>query len=510
MKNLFQVHWILANTFLKILVLFFLLSSFLGCSNSCEELNSSIRPLIEDGTLDSKEWNSIIKFIENNKDEFKDCYGGFFKNSQLDQQKLKDYILKVAHASGRKNISLEFINDKDISKNQPLKFKFYLESSESVHSYEGQQATGEFRAVINRLLNDIDRVQQADNMMFIVNTVVSPYQGSFRDFIQQSRVFNQATKVGDTQKTDFRLIFENILLSLKENEISIMASDLIYSTPQMAKKTIPLIANEVESLTQSVFNSYAKDISIMVVKFNSSFDGKYYFFDPVSQRERSFQYVGRRPFYLTFFASHKTMERFLNDDLYVDIKSVEKYPSFENYHIFQNSTNQKPYYSILIKHPKERASYSLPKIYDSQIKKIEKVRPEKRTDAFELAIGVDLSGYYLSEQFKCDVNNYMITGGKYEIISVNPIGDFKSINSNTATHVILIKAKQNNQLAGKVSIAMKNELSSWINESSTTNDTNANVPGFEKTTFVLKPLLEGIYRAFNREVFFTIELDLNN
>lgn len=488
------------------ILFFFLFSIFIfhSCAADSEEteLKALITTYAKDSVITGSELEAITTFIETNITPYHRVSSFIYTDNTIDSEKLKKFIQSSAKKMGSGEPSFQ----QDVI--APIKFKFYLESSVSVHYYEGPNTTGEFRGAINRLLNEINRIQPVDNLMYIVNTSVHPYQRSFNDFIQQSRMYNDDTKKGDPSKTDFRKIFENILSTLNDNEVSIMVSDMVYSTPNMNGRTTQMIATEVEALTQSVFNSYAKDVSMLIVKLNASYDGKYFFFDPATRTERNFPYQGSRPYYLTFYARTETMEKFLFENQFKDIRNFSSFNGFEDFYLFKSATNESPYYSILLGHPKEKAAYNQTKVKGNFIHSIERVRPDRYSSSFQIAIGVDLSNYFLSEGFKTEKINYRLNREDFEILSIEPLGEFKSMNIGKATHIIIIKSRNNTNLRGSLTIEMMNNLASWIHTSSTLTDSSRSIPNFAKTTFVLEEMLTGIHRAYNNNEFFKLEIEL--
>ena len=480
----------LINSFL--LTLFFLSA----CTNPCRDFDGVIyRALMPDSKIDQTEWAEILTYIAENEGDFEDCYDILFSDDNVDPDKVEDYIQELAKLNAR--LTSPVLIDRPDLKNDPITFKFYLESSKSVWYYDSGNVQGEFKHAIVSLLNNINRVSQQDNLMYIVNTVVEPYHKSYNDFIIQNNIFAGLDKIGNYQETNFEKIFSSILNGLYENEIAIMVSDLIYSTPDMGTKTPQLIANEVEGLMNNVFNRHADKVSVLVVKMLSSFDGFYSFFDPIERRENGFKHAGDRPYYFILFAHNETMERFLKNETYQQVRNFNQLNRFQNFYLFQESALVNPYYSILINHPETKSVFRIPKNKSKQIIGLDRVEPQRNSNEVSLAIGIDLSEIHCEESFKTNIDNYELSNSSFEIISIKPIEESDYIGKGSSTHVVLIRTGDPVRIIGDLSIKMKKVLPDWIIKTSTLDDTNRNVPNFENTTFAFEQMMSGVYKAFH-------------
>lgn len=504
------------NTSIMRLISFFtatlLILSFYSCKDYCSELNIKINKALIDNEICEAEFKDIQTFIRNNESFLDDCYDKLFANNILDDNKLRDYILNIAKNNRRVTYPPKIWTS---IAEEPLRFKFYLESSESMWAYDKPSTHGEFKSSIVRLLNSIDRIRSQDNLMYIVNTSILPFNKTFANFITQNNVFAEVRNFGNPKQTDFRLIFNGILNNLGEKEIAIMVSDLIYSTPDMKHKTTQMIANEVEGLTEQVFNLPSTNTSVLVVKLISSYCGRYFYFDPQTQSERWFDHNGLRPFYLTIFAKNNVMNRFLTEDTYNSIRDFSSLLHYEDFYLFQKRQDISPYYSIIRNHPNTncrfRISKSQPQPY--QIINLDRIAQDQIGNPFQIAIGIDLRSVHTSESFKSDIINYIVNNQYFKVSEVIPINSFSTHEVRSSTHIIVLKSDNIQQFAGgEISISLVKKLPQWINESSTLNDTNRNEPNFENTTFLFENMMKGLFRAYHssayEENYFTITLNL--
>lgn len=134
-----------------------------------------------------------------------------------------------------------------------------------------------------------------------------------------------------------------------------------------------------------------------------------------------------------------------------------------------------------------------------------------------LALAVDLGGMLIDKNTLCNKNNYEVSSDDpVKICAITPIkrqditpAEKKYIGS--ATHIFVLETKKINHKQ-EVVIKLRNNLPTWINESSSDDDTNLQAPSFKSTTFALKYLLGGIYDSYQRnsngEGHFEIKLEM--
>lgn len=498
-------------TTIKIMI-FSLMLVGVSCADYCSNLQTFvIHVLSQDVKNDKEMYDEILAFANEHSDKFERCAGDLFEDDVLSEQKLFVYINDIAK---RKGLSPLAFNAKDGSQNRdPIRFKFYLESSASVWPYDKPGTDGEFKSAIVGLLNRINRVTKDDSLMFVVNTDVFPYPKSFQQFIERNDVYRDVQGIGNPTKTDFRLIFEKIMDDIEDNEVAVMVSDMIYSVPQITVNTPQHAANSIEGLMQEVFNRRADNVAALVVKCNGTYNGRYFYHDFASKSERWFNYQGNRPFYFMFFAKNDVMEHFLKLDQYTNVRDFTLMQGYENYYLFTSGSLSTPYYSILLNHPAEKARYKLEKTRFTQIKNLNKLRVSPYNNELQLVIGVDLSSYQVSEKFKRNPINYSSSTEGVSVIEVKPIEGFVSPQVGRSTHILLIGIQDLSKLQGEVKVSFLNSFAPWISASSTLENHSPTIPNFEKTTFVFEPMMRGIYKAYHGRLtgntFFTLQFNLN-
>ncbi|PWK28229.1 hypothetical protein LV89_01010 [Arcicella aurantiaca] len=483
-----------------------------SCTTPCDTLQEKITDAIKtDKQITSESIITFKTFILNNKEDFKDCQPDLIVNDAVNDNSLLSLIKKnelYIKVSKKKEVRIALTGEQTII--GAIIPKLYLESSGSMFFYDKPNGDGQFKTVITSLLNNFDVVSPEANKIYVVNDKVYPIDRTFTDLAESNDIFKYTKGIGNPNFTDFNKIFKTILNDLSEGEVSIMFSDLIYSTPNMTGKKDERIVIEAQQLTENVFHDYAQDYSVLVLKFNGDYDGKYY-----AHNAPPFEYRNKtRPYYVSIFAKNATMKKFLEDDNYKVSRDWVKYTGFENFHLFSNNVNLfKPYYTVLL-HDKDNEGdieqdddevVSKSKV----VKTLQNVRVDSDSKKLTINVLVDLSKLYLPNEIKEDINNY-----KVECTQPFVLDKITPIKHTDGTHKFTLSSSRN--VGGKRDLYLKfkrNFPPKWIEESNTIHDQSDKIPNFEHTTYGIKNMLGGIDRAYNpnqEEYFYKITLQLNN
>ncbi len=490
--------------------LFYLIFANAFLIQSCTSKCSSLRKMIlhfynNDHKIDIKECEELKEFVLKNTEECVKCQ----KNNPLveygvvSEPALLLYIRNVC----KNNLTVVACSLPRVTSISP---KLYLEHSQSMISYHNRKIRSDFKDILMKFMNNFNGVSQGQNRIFVVNDSIYASNLHFSDLIQSSNIYS-ITNVGNSSYTDFGLIFDSILKNLKEGEMSMLFSDLIYSTKNMNGVNSQQVLNDVESLSENVFHRYSSDYSLLVLKFHSDFSDTYY-----PYMGRSIKYSGNRPFYVCLFAKNATMNLFLTDRKFEHLRDWGDYTNFENFHLFTNNLAiNRPYYTISLLKSDKIGTYrqdndELKQNY-SFVHSLQDVDYD-RNGKLGLTVLVDLSNLYMPEDFKTDRQNYMVEDPMKEGFRIDSI--IPVYNQEGVTHKILLVA--NNAATKKMSREIKISLRktfppAWIISSHADSDQNVHASNFSYTTFGLKNMLTGIDKAYsaNKESnHFTINIHL--
>jgi len=457
-----------------------------------------VRELIKnDSEIDSDDWEKITLYLEDNKEANRKLV----KEEGIDQEAVREYITKLGEKM-RPEITVVFSDDLFVSGNKainnasPVSLRFYLERSGSMTPYDSPQSTGEFKSAIVTLLNRFPESENANNRIFIVNDAIYPYPKSVTDFIKDKNIFSSTSNLGNPQYTDFACIFDSLLTNNGPNQLSILVSDMIYSTKDMKNVNPQKIFTEAKGLTTAVFKSQAAKKSVILIKMTGGYNGTYYSYDSGKTN-----YAGQRPYYFLIVADNKVIERLFKEENMQNFSNFGSLAGFQSFYCFMPSAKVQPYHSILLSDKNNKGRFVVTKGQTSSVTSIEKVEKDRNADAFGITVAVDLSGVVVSEDYKLDPANYQVeSGNNFKIDNIAAIDQSKIAQNDkklagTATHIMTLSTSKvtNNET---LRIGLVNKLPEWIDDSSSDDDRSITAAGFRNTTFGFKYLVQGIYDSY--------------
>ena len=391
-----------------------------------------------------------------------------------------------------------------------VRFKFFLERSGSMTPFDASTTSGDFKAAITNFLNGVpDDIDYDSNLLYIVNDAVYPFDKSYKDFIRSKNIFAATKEIGDPRYTDFTCIFDSILAKTENNEVSVLVSDLIYSTQDMKDVNCNKILLEAKSLTRSVFRGKTSK-NVMIVKMHADYDGPYYSYDSPSKGKA---YKGQRPYYFIVVATPNVMQHVLNDAKYNSCLDFSTCNGFENYYCFSAQNDVE--YSILLANRRNQGRFQGVR-GERQIHGIRDIDPDREGNV-TMTIAADLSCVILPESEITNKSNYSVNSlSGFKIKSIERITDTERDQKlryiQTATHFITLTT-QNKVANETVVLELKNKLPAWVAESSSDDDTDMLSADFASTTFAFRYLMEGIYEAYygthSEPSYFKMEIVIN-
>ena len=459
----------------------------------------------EDATIDNADWARITSFIDSHKAKMSEFYNG----DSMDTEKVKAYISDM-FAQRRPPLEIMFTG---VGASNHIKVNFYLERSGSMTAYDTPQGDGRFKAAIVKLLNSMPS-EGDDGKIFVVNSTITPYPKGLSSFIADNNIFEATKGLGDASYTDFARIFDTILNNTSQDDLSILVTDMIYSTRAMQGVNPQKVFAEAQGMTNAVFKTSVKNKAMLVIKMNSSYNGLYY---PYNSPSKGLAYNGQRPYYIIVVGSNANMARLTKDQNYSTFAQFNKLPGFEQMCLFEAAPIYHPHYSLLLRNDAIRGRFQPVRGQGSQITRVEDMEADANSGDIRLALAVDLGGMLIDKNTLCNKNNYEVSSDDpVKICAITPIkrqditpAEKKYIGS--ATHIFVLETKKINHKQ-EVVIKLRNNLPMWINESSSDDDTNLQAPSFKSTTFALKYLLGGIYDSYQRnssgEGHFEIKLEM--
>lgn len=458
-----------------------------GCTGKEKrQFNRLLTELAEqDHVIDASDWKKISVYLNDNKTRFSD----FYRDNRLDEKAVEDYISKFFEHH-RPSFKVRFVG---VGSQGPMVANFYLERSGSMVPYDSSQGDGSFKAAIVNMLNSLPG---SNNRMFVVNDGIYPYPKGIRQFIANNNIFSSTQGFGDASYTDFAKIFDQLLNKTGDNEISILVTDLIYSTRSMAGVSAQKVFSDAEGMISAVFKDATKQKAMLVIRMNGSYNGPYYSFDsPLSGKP----YSGQRPYYIVIVGNNNNIDRLTEDMSYQAFSDFSRLRGYEGMCLFAADGIYQPYCSFLLSGRDVKGRFRPEHGQGDCITRLEDVEPQKGESDVQLALAVDLSHMLIDERYLTDVNNYeVVSDDAVTLKSCRPLTSADKTPSakkylGSATHLFVLNVKS---LRAKqdVVLRLKNQLPSWVTEGSCDDDRQPD----SRTTFGLKYLMQGIYKSYTR------------
>ena len=489
------------------ILLFIAAIMFIGCGDRTKgDFDKLVVELAaNDANISSEDWEKITIFIDANKAHLQNFYDG----DNIDYKVVEKYITDL-FADRRPPIVITFAGSKIA---EPLHINFYIERSGSMIPYDSPQGDGTFKAAIVKMLNAAQSEGLKSNVL-VVNSKITQYPDGLNKFLADGNIFESTKGLGDASYTDFALIFNKILNNTAPGEISILVSDMIYSTKNMNGVNPQKIFNEIRGMTTSVMGrGHATKKCIEIVKMIGSFNGMYY---PYNSPTKGIKYNGKRPYYILIVGSQDDMKRLYTDNKYADMLQFKSLEGFQQQYLFSQSGYLKPFYSFLLSGSDIRGRFEPEHGQDQQITSILGLEPDRNSGDIRLDLAVDLSHISASESYLTDKNNYDLeSDDEIKIKEIRPIrkedfGESGRKLLGKVSHVIVLEMKQINR-EQNVKIKLKNNLPNWVLSSSNDDD---RIPD-ATTTFGFKYLMQGIYDSMakysdGKPCIFSLDLKISD
>jgi len=476
-------------TMSMVLTLFFFATLLLSsCSDEPSEvLDNKINVAIRSGNnIDEKEWNELTSYILENKVEFADLIED---DKAVRTKTLADYILDYTHNHSRRGqTDPEVFNPKTTTESSiKSQVNFFIENSGSMDGYI--RNTTEFEAALSDLLVQLQYFYDNKNLKVnFINTKVYPSQmDEVQNFVEALEPEKAPYKVGDRTVSKLNEIFKMILDSTKQNNISILVSDCIYS---LAKKDDTEGALEFEkSLTKGAFLEKSKHFGFatIILKMKSKFTGNYW------NKDNSSTYLNgsSRPYYIWIIGSNEHINEFSKK---INTKSLK---GFEYSYFLSNFTKEKqPYYTVL-KETNKVGSFKQTDRGEKDVRSINDV--EFDGGIFQFAIALDLGNIPVDSSYLTNPKNYVVPDGftvkSIEKINRNKLSprDMVTVEKTTATHyaTVAISSKFTTQ---DLKLELSNKIPTWVEQSNSIDDKN--VKDELDKTFGLSYLVQGVSEAY--------------
>jgi len=360
---------------------------------------------------------------------------------------------------------------------------FYFENSGSMNGYlDGRN----FKQTMHRIINE----SIPGFNPFFVNT--KEYKTS--DLL--SKIDSKKITTASIGGSDHQFIFTNAIKKANGNNLSIVVTDGIYSTPN---GDIDIVEIDIENSFKTALQDNA--IETVVLKMSSNYKGTYY----TESNCENVQIDQERPYYILLFGNKKTIDNALKE-----IVVIDDLPGFKEQARFFITDNLKVNYTILTRGEEKKGSFrKSTRGGKGLVKDIEDVERDDRAAEpyIQFAIGIDYSGISIPDSYLLKKNNYKIGGATEFVIedikavealssgstTSSEITRVDAINNIKLSHLMTVKAKFN--FTGDLLINLENNIPSWIPNAGSKND--CDIKDNKDQTFAFDKLMTGISKAYS-------------
>ncbi len=474
-------------------ILLMLFAIFLVSCKTDNGFRRELRSAAQDGNIDSDEWQQLTDLYE--------------ADASLQEEGSLEKIILDSHP----DVSIEDISGPPPPPGRTIsEVAVLVENSASMYGF--LEGNTRFK---DALLDLLTRFSDKDGgyVLYSTNDQELPFfDNSSKDqnsqlvsFIQKLNP-EELRQMGNFRETKLNEIIQRAIERTKrEGQPVVIVSDFIASISGESDMRNQLTAQKY-TIKEAV-QGLPDDYGMLLIKFQSNFDGTYYSFD-----ENYYSFEGNLPYYMWVFGPVDLLREF--PDLY----QIETLKDHQNHFTIFGSSKavEPPYYSVLPNfegsgrfRPADRGS--------PPVTTLEEVRPQRNKETFQFAVAVDLSQYPLSDSYLTDPSNYRLSADvsdpgrilEVRALSSRDVNPSDRGSEGSATHLIIIEGNDLSAPEVEMTVELIFQLPDWIAASTNENDT-ALQPN-TTTTFGFGYLVEGVAAAItqNNLNYTIIQLPIN-
>ena len=362
---------------------------------------------------------------------------------------------------------------------------FYVENSGSMFGYVTEGSGNDFDRSLSSLLTQMTVSGYTDSLnMSYINSAIFHRNVDIPVFIKE--ITRTDLFQGDLVSTDMCQLFETITSTVDDNNVSIMVSDCIFS-PGRGVNAMNYIGAEKDCITLKLHEKVKnQDLAFVVYRMISNFNGTYY-----DCEDNRTTIDNDRPYFIWIVGTKENIAEFNKKGIKDKIEG-----RLENSYTVFNS-DDKPSYAV-------QFSPTIGSFDHGGPSKITRARPEGESGLFMFTVAVDFSSLLLDDDYLINPENYNVSIPNYNIeIMRKQMGKY--------THEIRVNTSSKYISPIKLSIQLKNNIPSWIEQYSDDACTHINTDGMMEKTYGLKNLVDGIYSAYNfkNDILAGITIDIN-
>jgi hypothetical protein len=359
------------------------------------------------------------------------------------------------------------------------KVNVYIENSGSMDGYV--KGVTDFETAVYSYLSDIliSGVSDSLNLCYI-NSKIIEYGSDVEDFIKKLEPSTFRARGGNRGASDIANVIDAVLTETKQNYISILVTDGIFS-PERGKDASEYLVNQQIGIKRRMSDYLKKfpNTAVIVYQLSSNFNGIYY-----NKVDAGIQINEQRPFYIWVIGNSHQVRALQN-----------KAPGSK----FKGSGIQNVYTAIpgnqTVKYALNPSIGKYRKSKTNTKNTIENLGKDSRSGKVKFAVNIDFSTFLLDENYLLDSNNYE-NDSKYDL-------EIKSTKGSGYTHTLTFTSDK--VYKETVSVKLKAQLPGWIENVNDDDGTTA-VKG---KTYGIKYQIGGIFEAYTFDNNYYTKIKIN-
>lgn len=426
--------------------------------------------------------------------------GGRPKNTQDETIDFPGVPVKTPGLSFNENsIEQTTIDEKGL---ENTKINIFIENSGSMNGFINSASN--YQNAITALTSRLKNAYGKENLsLSFINAIILPQQGDDPyQVVNEMLVSNHFRNQGATSSTDLNKLIKLVLDNTNKNELSFFISDCIYSIQD--RGATPTLLGGCQNGTMDVFSEklkLLKDLSVLFVRMESNFDGKYWdYLHPTGTASQTI-HNQNRPYYICVIGADNHIKEFCSK-----INIEEELEGFGQSYYLIGKDLSKTFYTVVSK-PYNRGLFV---VEDKETVYI------RREGELRFAIAINLDELPISELDKTNVDNYEIDGD-FVLEEIAPIDrntlfsprEKNMVLENGCTHLLVVSA---NGYPSDFSIKIKQVIPTWIDDFSSEDDTNIsdNNQRELKKTFGISYFIKGAAAAYKRDGYFVMNIKIKH
>ena len=386
----------------------------------------------------------------------------------------------------------------------PSNIKIFMENSGSMDGYVNLNS--EFKDALGKIIVKSNNYCDSTNLYFVNDAIYdvqkTALRGDVSTFVSQLNAANM--RVGATGSSNINKIFSMVLEKTKNDTISILFSDFVYSIK--GQNVSALIANAKNATMNAFMKAIKKDpdFATIILQCSSQFSGKYY-----DRNDRPIPYTGTRPYYIFIMGKYEYL-KYVDQKLELN-KSNTGIPGLTNKYLLSSKT------WLLNEHTVKALTTSYTNCHLIKPERndfdIDFFKLDKHNDTFTFGYALNLNSLFVDASYLSDTSNYEIVPREVKLIAAEFTSEPAALDEvrDFPSPLVLQFVMDSSTKTPNLKVQLLNQIPTWVYDSNITDDSGV-VPSPQQT-FAIGDLIAGVFEAFksqtSKKPIFEFDISIN-